>query len=352
MPIGKPGPNRCATRPRRRWRAAAARESGLSLGFYRDLAVGAAPDGAEAWSRQDALLTGVSVGAPPDPFSQEGQVWSLPPPDPLAMAAEGYAGFAALLAANMRHAGALRIDHVMGLQRLFLVPDGARARDGAYVGYPLPDLLGQLTLESQRAGCLVVGEDLGTVPEGFSETLQAADVLSYSVLWFSADANGFRPPAAWRPRAAACVSTHDLPTLAGWWEGADIAEQVRIGRMTADAGAQAAAHRSADKAALIALLVAEALWPADVAAPSEMTPALSGAVHALVAATPAALALVQADDLAGERDAVNLPGTDRERPNWRRRLHVEVDALCDGPLGRAIRAAIAADPRSASRLGA
>ncbi|OJW22802.1 MAG: hypothetical protein BGO51_23645 [Rhodospirillales bacterium 69-11] len=330
--------------------AAAARNSGLSLGFYRDLAVGAAPDGAEAWGRQDALLTGVSVGAPPDPFSQDGQVWSLPPPDPLAMAAEGYAGFAGLLAANMRHAGALRIDHVMGLQRLFLVPDGARAQDGAYVGYPLTDLLGQLTLESRRAGCLVVGEDLGTVPEGFSETMQAADVLSYSVLWFSEDADGFRPPAAWRPRAAACVSTHDLPTLAGWWEGADIAEQVRIGRMTADAATAATTRRAADKAALLRLLVAEGLWPADADAPAAMTPALSGAVHALVAATPAALALVQADDLAGETEAVNLPGTNHERPNWQRRLHVAVDGLCDGAIGRAIRDAIAANPRSAGRL--
>ncbi len=164
--------------------AAAAHGNGLSIGFYRDLAVGAAPDGAEAWAAQESLMQGVSIGAPPDPFARQGQVWSLPPPDPLAMRRSGYAAFNELLEANMRHAGALRIDHAIGLRRLFLVPDGMHAADGAYINLQLDEMLAQIALQSHRARCLVVGEDLGTVPEGLSDALADADILSYSVLWF------------------------------------------------------------------------------------------------------------------------------------------------------------------------
>ncbi len=170
-------------------------------------------------------MHGVSVGAPPDPFSSHGQIWSLPPPDPVAMRGDGFSAFNGLLVANMRHAGALRIDHVMGLRRLFVIPDGAGAIDGAYVTYPMEDLLAQVALQSQRAKCLVVGEDLGTVPEGMSEALAASNILSYKVLWFERRDGHIRPPAEWRRLAAACVSTHDLATLAGWWNGADIAEK-------------------------------------------------------------------------------------------------------------------------------
>jgi glycogen operon protein len=140
--------------------------AGMEIGLYRDLAVGCAPDGAEAWANQDLLATGASIGAPPDPLGPDGQVWSLPPPLPHALTASGYRSFAALLAANMAHAGALRIDHAMALSRLFWVPDGGTGRDGAYVGYPFKDLLGEVTLASAEAQCAVVGEDLGTVPEG------------------------------------------------------------------------------------------------------------------------------------------------------------------------------------------
>ncbi|HEY4174910.1 MAG TPA: 4-alpha-glucanotransferase, partial [Rhodopila sp.] len=185
--------------------AASAKRDGLELGFYRDLAVGAAPDGAEAWSAQDTLMHGVSVGAPPDPIATQGQIWCLPPPDPLAMRRDGYRAFQELLVANMRHAGALRIDHVMGLCRLFVIPDGASGANGAYVTYPMTDLLAQVALESHRARCLVVGEDLGTVPEGMPETLAANNILSYSVLWFQRRDGRLRPPPEWRRLAAACV---------------------------------------------------------------------------------------------------------------------------------------------------
>jgi glycogen operon protein len=314
--------------------AAAAGQAKLPVGLYRDLAVGAAPDGAEAWSRQDVMLSGASIGAPPDPFSAAGQVWGLPAPDPLAMPREGYVGFSELLAANMRHAGALRIDHAMGLQRLFLIPEGAVAKDGAYLAYPFRDLLGVLALESQRARCLVVGEALGTVPEGMTEALAAANVLSYSVLWFERDAHGLRRPGAWRAQAAACVSTHDLPTLAGWWQGADIAERHALGLLDDASQALAVAERTADKAALLALLGELGLLPGAIDPAAAMTADFAAAVHAFVAATPAMLALVQADDLTGEVSAVNLPGTDRERPNWRRRLGVDTGMLTRTDLAR------------------
>jgi glycogen operon protein len=323
--------------------AQVARAAGVT--FYRDLAVGSAPDGAEAWSRQDALMQGVSIGAPPDPFSAEGQVWSLPPPDPFAIAREGYAGFSALLAANMRHAGALRIDHVMGLERLFIVPDGASARDGAYVAYPRADLLGLLALESERAKCAVVGEDLGTVPAGLREVLAEANVLSYRVLWFERDDSEFRPPARWPARAAACVSTHDLPTLAGWWMGADIAERQSLGMLDAAAAQAARAERSQDKATLVARVRAEKLIAA-ADLEGAMTPALAAAVHALIAKTPALLSLVQADDLAGETVAINLPGTVHERENWRRRLRGDLGSLFDNDGARAILAAMLAAGRA------
>jgi glycogen operon protein len=317
--------------------AASASRDGLSIGFYRDLAVGAAPDGAEAWSAQDTLMHGVSVGAPPDPFATQGQIWSLPPPDPVAMRRDGYRAFRELLVANMRHAGALRIDHVMGLRRLFVIPEGAAGSDGAYVIYPMTDLIAQVALESHRARCLVVGEDLGTVPEGMSETLAASNLLSYSVLWFERRDGRIRPAAEWRRRAAACVSTHDLATLAGWWNGTDIAEKKALGLLDDPTAEQA---RAVEKAALIALLQTENLLTGDVDPNAPMPVAFAAAVHAFVAATPALLALVQADDLAGETVAVNLPGTDRERPNWRRRNAADVADMCQTPLAHAILAAM------------
>jgi glycogen operon protein len=307
-------------------------------GLYRDLAVGAAPDGAEPWSADAGFLAGFSVGAPPDPFAAEGQVWGLPPPDPRASAASGHAAFARLLRANMRHAAALRIDHVLGLRRLFLVPEGAKGSEGAYLAYPFEELLGQVALESQRARCLVVGEDLGTVPEGIGAALQGADILSYRVLWFERQGEGFTPPAEWPGRAAACVSTHDLPTLEGFWAGADLEERARLG-LLADPDA-AMGERVMDRAALRCLLAREDLPSEGTGPDGEMDDELAAAIHALVARTPAALMLIQAEDLAAERVAVNLPGTDRERPNWRQRLRLPVTALAALPRAQAILSAV------------
>ena len=171
-----------------------ARGRGLEIGFYRDLAVGAAPDGAESWAHHTILARGVTIGAPPDPFSIQGQNWSLPAPNPLAGAREGWASLSALYRANMRHAGMLRIDHAMGLERLFLIPAGAKPAEGAYLSYPLDDLIGHIALESQRAQCMVIGEDLGTVPEGFRDRMTRANIDGMRVLWFERD--GAKCPAA------------------------------------------------------------------------------------------------------------------------------------------------------------
>ena len=308
---------------------AAASASGLELGLLRDLAVGAAPDGAEAWAAREQLAYGASIGAPPDPFTAEGQIWGLPPPNPLAGPRDGFAGFAGLLAANMRHAGGLRIDHVMGMTRLFWVPDGSKGADGAYVAYPFRHRLGQLTLASQRSGCLVVGEDLGTVPEGFRETLAAADILSYRVLLLERDGIGFKPPSAYAARSLASVSTHDLPTFAGWLQGADIAEQAWLGLLRDEAGA--IEHRGLERAAL-----GDALRQEGILAP-ETDPA---AAHAFVARSPTSIVLTQAADLDGETIGVNLPGTDTERPNWRHKVATPVPELLLGPTAQAILSAL------------
>ena len=320
--------------------AAAAR---AGAGLYRDLAVGAAPDGAEVWAEQGSHLPGFSIGAPPDQFAPQGQVWGLPPAQPRAVVGS----FARLLRANMRHAAALRIDHVMALTRLFVVPEGAPGAAGAYLGYPRRHLLGQLALASQRARCLVVGEDLGTVPPGFREELAAQEVLSYRVLWFERRGEGFIPPAEYPARAAACVATHDLNTLAGWWLGADLEERAALGLLDDVDGARAA--RARERAALLAAL-READVAVDTPVEGEAPPAgFIAAVHAFAAAAPSALLLVQAEDLAGETAAVNLPGTDRERPNWRRRLPLPVAALLATPAARATLAALSDRRRGTPR---
>jgi glycogen operon protein len=317
-----------------------ARAAGLSLGFCRDLAIGAAPDGAESWSRAGSFVDGFSIGAPPDAFSREGQNWGLPPPNPIEIEKSGGAAFAELVRANMRHAGALRIDHVMGLARLFVIPDGEKPAAGAYVNYPFETLMGQLALGSQRAECVVVGEDLGTAPWGFRERIERADVLSYRVLWFERSGEGFAPPALYPEKAMACVSTHDLPTLEGWWAAADIAEKEALGLIAPDAAEAARAARRAEKDALLDALRAQSLIDGAHHASSVFDDALARALHAFIARTPSLLAMAQLDDLAGETQAINLPGTDRERLNWRRRLPKLIDALVDSRRARAILAGL------------
>ena len=314
------------------------RAAGLSCGLYRDLAVGSSPAGAEAWAAADDLVTGVSVGAPPDPFTEDGQVWDLPAPDPLRMAETGYAGFQALLAANMRHAGLLRIDHAMALTRLFLVPEGMKAMEGTYVAYPVDDLLGVLALESVRAQCAVVGEDLGTVPEGFREKLAASGVLSYRVVPFEQDATGFRPPSSYPVDAVASASSHDLPPIPALWTGSDLAIDVAIGRITPADLPAAQAFRALERLRLATAL--EDAGVEGVTAETTDTAAVVDGVHAFLAETPSRLVTLQVDDLTGETEPLNKPGTDRERPNWRRRLSMSVEDMAESTIPARIAAVV------------
>jgi 4-alpha-glucanotransferase len=318
-----------------------ARAAGLSIGLYRDLAVGCARESGDAWSDQDSIVQDAKIGCPPDPFNFLGQDWGVPPLHPAHLRALAYEPFIAIIRANMRHAGALRIDHVMGLLHLFWIPADGTPRDGAYVAYPFEDLLAILALESHRNRCLVVGEDLGTVPMGFRERMAVANVLSYRVLYFEKDGDRFKRPGEYPALALACVTTHDLATVAGFWQGADIALKERLALYpSAEALASEQAARARDRGHLVDALRAEGLatdgdvHEADGARP--ITPALAAALHAYLSRSPASMLLVQIDDLSGEVEQINVPGTVDERPNWRRRISMNVDEIAAAPLMRAL----------------
>ena len=325
--------------------AAAGQRSGLAIGVYRDLAVGVNPNGAEAWADQQLIAPGAAIGAPPDPLSRAGQNWGLAPINPLVLRRRGFAPIIAALRANMRHAGILRIDHVMGLQRLYWIPSGNAAPSGAYVNYPFDELLRLVALESQRHQCAVIGEDLGTLPEGFREKTQDANLLSYRVLAFERRRDGrFIPPAEYPPLAAASAATHDLATLKGFWLGRDIEWRCRL-RLYPDAAAEATEleERRRDRQFLLEALVAEGLIAGDRCAEflgPDGEPAYSStlgeAVHVYLARSRARLMLVQLEDLVGESEQANLPGTDDEHPNWRRRLSCRIEDLVADPQTRRI----------------
>ena len=308
--------------------AAAAAAGPMRIGLYRDLAVGAAPAGAETWCGGRAVVESARIGAPPDIHNPHGQNWNLPPFHPQALRADGYTGFIELVRANMRHAGALRIDHVMALQHAYWIPAGATAAEGAYVRYPIDDLIGILALESRRARCMVVGEDLGTVPEGFRERMRAADVLSYRVLFFERAADGaFIAPADYPRAAIAVLGSHDLPTLQAWWSGADVRLRCELGLLD-DAAARALLRaRAGDRDAFFAALRAAGELDSDT--PDAQR--LYTAAHAFLARTSSALAVAQLDDVTSEIDPVNVPTTSDERPNWRRRFALTLEELAAEP---------------------
>lgn len=329
----------------------AARAGGMAVGLYRDLAVGVHPDGAAAWSFPDVAVPGVSIGAPPDQFNRKGQSWGLAPFSPVGLRHHGYQPLLDDLQRNMRHAGAVRIDHVMGLSRLFWVPDGASPAEGAYVRYPLQDLTRLIALASHRERCLVIGEDLGTVAPGFRETMHEAGVLSYRVLWFERDSEGApQPPASYPERALATVSTHDLPTLQGFVQGRDIAWRSRLEAGEGDGAPDPAAleARRQEVAVLLRALRGAGLLEDDVDPEAADFPArLERAVHTWLAAAPSQIMMVQLDDLLGEVEQANLPGTTDEHPNWRRRLPLTVDEIAADPA----LARLAATMREAGRAG-
>ena len=319
--------------------AAAGRNAGLSLGLYRDLAVGVNPQGAEAWADQGIVVPGMGIGAPPDPLSRAGQDWGLAPVNPLALRQRGFQPFIAALRANMRHAGILRIDHVMSLARLYWVPAGRSAVSGAYVNYPFAELLRLVALESQRQRCAVIGEDLGTVPSGFRETMQAANVLSYRVVMFERQWDGnFIPPGEYPPLAAASAATHDLATLKGFWLGCDISWRQKLA-LYPDAASEAAdiSDRHTARWQLLEALAREGLMPNDrfgeflpQGGEPVYTAELGEAILAFLARSRARLMLVQIEDVVGEVEQANLPGTSDAHPNWRRRLSLRLDEILGG----------------------
>jgi 4-alpha-glucanotransferase len=329
---------------------ARARAAGMPLGLYNDIAVGVTPASPTAWASPGICLSGVSVGAPPDWFNLHGQNWGLAPLSPAGLREGAYAMFAAALRHNMRHAGAVRIDHAMGLKRLFWIPEGAAPAEGAYVRYPFADLARIIALESERHRCLVIGEDLGTVPRGFRPAMQRAGMMSCRVLYFERERDGeFVPPEAYPRQALVSVSTHDLPTIRGFWTYRDWKWRDLLGRFPdEDALHSARAERDRDRILLLRALQRAGLLPAGIdpeQPPDEPSDELVLAVHRYLAATPGQLVMVQLEDALGEEEQPNLPGAD-EHPNWRRRLGRSLEAIADEPMVARIAETMAAAGRS------
>lgn len=304
----------------------------MGVGLYLDIALGADIGGCEVWSHQDLYATGAHAGVPPDDFNRLGQDWGLPPLDPVRLREAAYAPFIAMLRENMRHAGAIRLDHVMGLMRLYWVPRGRSPAEGGYVLYPFDDLLGILALESRRNQCLVVGEDLGTVPDALRAALAPLKVYSYRLLLLEREPDGaFPSPERYPAQSLAAVSTHDLPTLRGFWKGLDLDVRAELGLFPDDRTRQdLVVKRSQDRARLLVALEREGLLPPGagvqpVAMP-EMSDELARRVHLMLSRAPSQILMVQMEDVLGVYEQANLPGTVDQHPNWRRKLPLELEA--------------------------
>lgn len=303
--------------------------AGMRVGLLADLAVGMNAGGSHAWSRPDDVLLGLSIGAPPDMLAPLGQNWGLTTFSPRALRATGHAPFLATLRAALRNAGGVRIDHVMGLVRLWLVPDGAQATEGVYLNYPTDDLLGLLRLESRRHQAVVIGEDLGTVPFGLRERLAAEGVAGLRVLQFERNHDRFNPPDWYPATAVAMTATHDTATIEGWWRGADIEARAALaqlppGRSGADCAHERAGERDMAWRAFVEARVADGPPP-----PADEPQGALDAAARFVAQTPAALAILPLEDALGLKDQPNLPGTTTEYPNWRRRYPGDVVSMLD-----------------------
>ena len=300
---------------------AAARAAGARIGLIADLAVGTDSAGSHSWSHQDEVLKGLEIGAPPDLVNHEGQSWGITAFSPRGLRRSGFSAFIDMLRHALRHAGGVRIDHVMGLTRLWVVPHGLPSTQGAYLAMPTDDLMRLVALESQRHKAVILGEDLGTLPPGFGAKLDRAGIAGLRVMWFERDGNTFTPPQSWTPSAVAMTTTHDLPTVAGWWEGTDIAWREEL-----DMGRDTPAQRGADRRALWSAFVASG------AASEPPPPPQDGAAATYAAATHlggagCTLALLPVEDALSLPEQPNLPGTTDAHPNWRRRLPGDAQTL-------------------------
>jgi 4-alpha-glucanotransferase len=307
------------------------RELGMPIGLYGDYAVGANPSGSETWADQSSYRMGAEIGAPPDPLALKGQGWGIPPQDPWVMQEQRLQGFTRLIRNNMRYYGALRLDHVMALFRLWWVPAGFSPTEGAYVHYPLQQLLTVLALESARSACLVVGEDLGVVPDEMRQAMPEFGLYHYKVLLFEKLDGRFRRPDEYVRKALATATTHDMPTLRSYWEGRDI--ELRRGLNlypSAEIENDVMRERERDRELLLGTLQEQGLKPAQPATPFDaFTADLAHALHLYLARSPTALVALQIDDLLGETLPVNVPGTDREYPNWQRKVSADVEDIAE-----------------------
>lgn len=323
-----------------------ARRAGMALGVLHDLPVGVDAEGADAWALADVLAPGVSVGAPPDNFTPRGQDWGLPPWRPDRLAATGYRALREMLRAILSHADGLRIDHVAGLWRLWWIPPGDSPDRGTYVHYDAEVMLAVLSLEARRAGAVVVGEDLGTVEPEVTEALAANGMLGSAVAWFMRDESHpeqpLLPSAKWPARAAASLSTHDLPTAAGFLAGEHVRARAELGLLDDVAAEEKSAARERDE--WVALLRSEGL----LSSPDPGDAEIVVGMHRFLASTPSRLKLISPYDVIGERRQPNLPGTIDEYPNWRQPLPETFEELRADPRVTEIAALFGAQPQAAA----
>jgi 4-alpha-glucanotransferase len=310
-----------------------ARAAGMSIGLYHDLALATDRCGSDLWAYRPFFIKGARVGSPPDGFSPSGQDWSFPPPDQRRHMEDGYSLFRESIRKSMRHGGALRIDHVMRLFRLYWIPDGHTAAQGAYVRDRAADLVRILALESVRNDAIIIGEDLGTVEEEVRETLARFGILSYRLLIFEHNAEGFKLPYDYPAQALVSTTTHDLPTIAGFWTGEDIAIRLKAGTIDQGSFDSQQEDRVRDKQRLLDALFAMDLLPPDYERNAGLIPKLTKELHYAVlgflASTPSALWLVNQEDMTGETLQQNLPGTTAEYPNWSRKMRWSLEDLRD-----------------------
>jgi len=302
---------------------------GLRIGLYGDLAVGSNPSGSEVWSNQSLYVVDAAVGAPPDPLALNGQDWGIPPIAPHALRSQGFQPLVDLLRANMRHVGALRIDHVMSLFRLWWVPRGFGATEGVYVHYPLADQMQRLAQLSNEMRCLIIGEDLGTVPDEMRHAMSHYRLYHYKVLLFEKNGDQFKTPRDYVHEAVATATTHDLPPLKAWWQADDLQlrEALKL-YPTVETADHLRSERNTDRIALLRALRDQQLWHWNEGdAVPEFSPALARAVHMYLGMTDAALVLIQLEDLIGMTDPVNVPGTHTEHDNWQRKLSMDTEGI-------------------------
>ena len=307
----------------------AARSAGMKIGLISDLAVGADGGGSQAWSRQDEVIASLSVGAPPDIINRQGQSWGISAFSPWGLKAHGFRGFIEMVRANLAHAGGMRIDHVMGLMRLWVIPAGAGPNEGAYLNYPFDDLLRLLSLEAWRRNAVILGEDLGTVPEGLREKLAARGLLGMRVLFFERDNNGvFKEPNEYPSSAIGTSTTHDLPTINGWWQANDIDWRIRVGQHQEHERPAQLEERERERKGLLDLLRKHA---PEIDGDLHDPQVLADACAAFLGRTPAPLVLFPVEDALCLLEQPNMPGITDTHPNWRRRYPHDSNTLLDEP---------------------